>query len=70
MSLHQLAQHLGVYALTLSLAYTLKIDKVVGVNTESELVKILEAYQSNIKVSHEMLKEVTVNALRLTNPEN
>lgn len=73
-SFHQLAQHLGVSALTLSIAYALKedeIDKVVvGVNSESELAQILEAYQSSIKISHEVLKEMTVNDPRLTNPAN
>ncbi|MFU2508135.1 aldo/keto reductase [Pseudoalteromonas sp. ASV78] len=73
-SFHLLAQHLGVSALTLSLAYALKedgIDKVVvGVNTESELEQILEAYQSSIEVPHEMLKEMTVNDPGLTNPAN
>ena len=73
-SFHLLAQHLGVSALTLSLAYALKedgIDKVVvGVNTESELEQILEAYQSSIEVPHEMLKQLTVNDPRLTNPVN
>ncbi|WP_462174518.1 hypothetical protein [Pseudoalteromonas gelatinilytica] len=73
-SFHQLALHLGVSALTLSLAYALKedeIDKiVVGVNSESELEQILEAYQSSIKISHDVLKEMTVNDPRLTNPAN
>ena len=74
LSFHQLAQHLDVSALTLSLAYALKedeIDKVVvGVNTESELEQILEAYQGSIQISHEVLKEMTVNDPRLTNPAN
>ncbi|MBD1582219.1 aldo/keto reductase [Pseudoalteromonas sp. S16_S37] len=69
---HKQAKHHNVSLLTLCLAYVVKEPEIkqilVGVNSEQELIEILEAYQKATTIDPKELINMAVDDPKLTNP--